>query len=241
MRIYHIHIRKTAGTAVLSLLKSAFEKEQVCPIRSEIELNAKIQMEDRLKYIQQYSLVTGHFYNQGQNLKRTHNFVVFVRQPISRTVSSYNQIISDENDIFRRFILNKHMSEALLTPECAREFRNGQTRQLVRNAGEEYDKLTPEKRIAIATDFLQSSWFLGVQDIFELSYNLLSKKIGKEFVKNEAPKINTEITAKGKKSKDLDSNILRILYEINKEDLVLFENALKIFDHRVRDFIIKMF
>jgi hypothetical protein len=238
MNIYHIHIRKTAGTTVLSLLKGLFDKDQICPIRSETELNTKIPLDQRAEYIKKYSLVTGHFYSQAEKLRDTHEFIVFLRDPIKRTISAYNQILADKNDIFRKFIINKTFQESLLVPECAREFRNGQCRQLVRNAGYDYDSISSVERVSIASDFLNDIWFLGIQDVFELSYSILNYKLTKQSSSINAPKINTKNTASGLKDNKLDSDTLKILFEINAEDRALYETALKIFDSRVRDFII---
>lgn len=238
MRLYHIHIRKTAGTTILSLLNSLFNKERICPIRSEIELNTRIKFGERLKYLQNFDLISGHYYNYGKRLDETHKSIVFVRDPLKRTISAYNQIMSDENDIYRKFIIDKKMQDALLDINCAREFRNAQCRQLVNNAGYEYDSISAMERIAIACTFLKNVWFLGIQDMFEVSYNLLKSKLKLEINNiKESPKINTKITASGIKIKDIESDVLRTIYEINREDLLIYEFALKEFDSTLINYI----
>ena len=76
------------------------------------------------------------------------------------------------------------------------ELWNGQTRQLVANAGYDFDSLTTEDSLEIAKDYIQKIDFFGIHELLQDSGLRLFQKIGFDTLKN-IPWRNQEITSNG--------------------------------------------
>lgn len=223
LKTYHIHIRKTAGTVVYNLLSKQFSQNDVCPIRSEIELRGKFPPRQRLPEITRYRLISGHFYTFGKELSPEYKMITFLREPLVRTVSTFNHIQNDIRDPFHKKLKGMSLSEALQSNLAALELNNGQTRFLVGNAGHDHTQLD-DQSVDIAKSFLDQMFFVGIQEQLESSIHRLALCLRIE-PPTHVPRINTKITKAGLKISDLNSDVVTLLQEHNTYDLEVYQYA----------------
>jgi hypothetical protein len=227
-KIYHIHIRKTAGTVIHNLLRKQFQKQQVCPIRSEIELKCKIPFGERLTKISEYPLISGHFYSFGKHLLPEYKIVTFLRDPIARTVSAFNHIQYSKRDPFHKKLKGLTLCDALESNLADVELRNGQTRFLVGNAGFDYNNLD-ENSVSIANAFIEQMFFVGIQELMEPSILHLTRLLHID-APQRIHRVNTKVTASGIKVDDLSDEELTLVHEYNAYDFQIYQYAYKRFE-----------
>jgi integrase len=227
-KIYHIHIRKTAGTVIHELLRKQFQEQQVCPIRSEIELRGKFLIDERLTTIRQYPLISGHFYSFGKRLMPAYKIVTFLRDPVARTISAFNHIQYSKRDPFHKKLTGLTIGEALQSNLADLELRNGQTRFLVGNAGYDYNNLDDDA-ISIAKSFIDQLFFVGIQELMELSVQRLTFLLGVD-PPHQIDRINTKVTASGIKVNDLSADELKLVQKYNAYDLQVYQYAREKFE-----------
>lgn len=219
--IYHIHIRKTAGTVIHRLLRKLYKKSQICPIRSEIELNFYYEPSQRVAAVRDYKLISGHFYSIGRHLIPEFESMTFLRHPVSRTISAFNHIQKARKDPFHSEIKGMSLTQALKSNRAKLELNNGQTRYLVGNAGYDYRELDSDC-VEIAKSFVDQLFFVGIQEKMESSVQLLAKAIDIKTIDN-IPKINTAVTGDGIKQEHISQNELDLIKEHNHYDLQVYQ------------------
>ncbi len=230
IKIYHIHIRKTAGTALLQVIKSKFDQSRICPIRSEWELKQKVKREGWIDYLQQFQLISGHFYTLASLLPHEHyTYLTFLRNPLHRVISVFKQMQNDKRDVFHKKITGLSLVEALESNLFNQELQNGQLRFLVSNAGHSLESLPSQKAIEVGLKFLGSIDFFGIQELMGVSALLFNKQFCTN-LPSRIPRVNTRITEGGLQVADLSSEEIELIIMHNKLDMILYEKALDIFD-----------
>lgn len=228
-KIYHIHIRKTAGTVIHTLLKQQFKQTEVCPIRSEFELNKGFPVNQRVSALNQYRMISGHFYTLGRHLIPEFKAVTFLRDPIVRTVSAFNHIQNANRDPYHKLLKGLTLGEALTSNRADLELNNAQTRFLVGNAGYNHRQLD-NNSLSIAKSFIDQLFFVGVQEFIEPGIARLTQLMNIE-TPTQIHQINTKVTKSGIKVSELTNKELNLLQENNAYDLQVYEYVRKQYDH----------
>ena len=57
MKIFHLHIRKTAGTSFFDFLTDTLKKAKTCPIRSDFEFFTKVNDRDKSAYFTDFDII----------------------------------------------------------------------------------------------------------------------------------------------------------------------------------------
>ncbi|HFU75504.1 MAG TPA: hypothetical protein ENK66_04585 [Arcobacter sp.] len=228
MKTYFIHIRKTAGTAMREQIKFNVETDKICPELSEFELFAKHKEADITSYLSQFDFYSGHYYTLPKYLDENVFIFTILREPIARCISDINQIYGDEKDLLHKYVINKKIIDILDDEKVKNVIENTQTKQLVSNAGYEYNKLNDQERIDIAKSYLDSIGFFGLQEQFQTSIYLLAKMLDWK-IPNEIKVLNTKTTEKGMKTHH-NIHFMSKIYNLNKLDIQVYNYAAKKFD-----------
>ncbi len=230
-KVYFIHIRKTAGTAMREQIAFNVPREQRCPELSEFEMFAKHPREGIEDYLSRYDFFSGHYYTLARYLPEDTFIFTIMRDPISRCISEINHIYSDEMDLLHEYTKSMTKAEALDDPKVKEQLENAQTKHLVMNGGGDYDSMSDIERLEFAKKFLDKISFFGLQEQFETSIFLLSRELGWR-LPPKIKKINDKITKNGMKIHHKIPFIGKI-YNMNRLDIQLYKYAQKKFDKRV--------
>jgi Sulfotransferase family len=125
-----IHIPKTAGTTLTSLLNSKFHQSKICPAEVWSEL-----VEIPPDRLHQYQLFRGHFfYDINDLIPRKPVYITILRQPIERVISGY-EFMRRNPPTRTEALTNHHKAKTMSLKEYVSDLENpsmsnSQTRHL---------------------------------------------------------------------------------------------------------------
>jgi hypothetical protein len=220
-----IHIPKTAGTTLTSLLNSKFDVAEICPAEVWSEL-VKIPIADLAKY----RLFRGHFfYEIGDLLPRKPVYITMLRNPIARVVSGYEfmrRITPTRAEAMTNHLKAQRMTlkEYVTDPENP-SMSNSQTRHL---SSSKY-KDDPQGWLELAKERLaQEIAFVGLVEKFEDSMALLSYTFGW----NPVAEYQNLMVAPKRPKKELEPEVQDAIATRNALDLELYAYAQDLFESR---------
>ncbi|MEZ5592435.1 MAG: sulfotransferase family 2 domain-containing protein [Gammaproteobacteria bacterium] len=231
-KIYFIHIRKTAGTSLRSCIANEFPREKICPFYSEFSLRRNIPLGERVNHVKKYDFISGHFYSLGTPLRDDFFIFTILRNPLDRALSVFNHMKNDKRDPYHEAIANLSLIESFDNEIFKDELWNGQTRQLVANAGYDFNSLNSEDSLEVAKDYIQKIDFFGIHELLQDSGLRLSQKMGFDTLKN-IPWRNREITSNGLKKNELSETEIAIIKNYNFIDEQLYHFAMNLFNDKV--------
>ena len=198
MKIYHIHFRKTGGTALRSTLQRAVKPQNPLKMFSDVEFFKKVPAEQRPQALAESDFISGHFGRLGPLVPQDFLRICVLRDPLRRMISGYNHITGDyKRDHRNHAIQQLSFCEALESDKFAAELWNHQARMIIENAGEKFDRLSDKQRIDCCTTFLSEKVAcFGVLEHSDRMLDDLSKKLGVR-VPKELPSVNSSITESG--------------------------------------------
>jgi len=220
-----IHIPKTAGTTLTSLLNSKFHQSKICPAEVWSEL-----VDIPREKLSQYQLFRGHFfYDIGDLLPGKPVYITMLRHPIERVISGYE--FMRRNIPTRAEALTNHYKAKTMTlmeyvsdldnPSMA----NSQTRHLSLS---QY-KDAPEAWLAVAQQHLAEFACFGLVERFQGSMALLSYTFGWNPL---AEYSNLMVAPRRLKQEQLEPEVLEMIATRNSLDLALYEYAQELFAAR---------
>jgi len=220
-----IHIPKTAGTTLTSLLNSKFHQSKICPAEVWSEV-IDIPREE----LAQYQLFRGHFfYDIGELLPRKPVYITMLRHPIERVISGY-EFMRRNVPTRTEALLNHHKAKTMTLMEYVSDLENpsmsnSQTRHLSLNRCKD----EPEEWLAIAKRHLTEFACFGLVERFQDSMALLSYTFGWNPL---AEYSNLMIGSRQLKQDQLAPEVLEMIAHRNALDLALYEYAQELFADR---------
>lgn len=223
-KLFHLHIRKTAGTALLVGVLPFYKGRRICPYRSDFEFFNKVPEPKRAEELNGYELVSGHFYKSAQLIDDSYKKIVVLRDPLSRTVSAFNQIKNDGRDLLHKKLGDACFLAALNNTRLAPEFWNCQARALVAALGYDFDKLNDTEKIECAIETLQTFDLVGVYEQLDVLWARLLSEL--QLPTRQLPVANAAITEGGIGPTDVYDS-LGIFAQRNRLDYVLYSAAVR--------------
>lgn len=223
-KVFHLHIRKTAGTALFHALKERFGSS--APYRSDFEIGVKVPSDQRVAELSRYPLISGHFYSTAAIVPDDYDVVTILRNPFSRVVSAYNHIRADKTDLLHKKLSDRSLEQALDDPALASELWNGTTRALVAASGGKYEDLEDAERIETALSYLQNCRFVGFQEALGVFFNEINAAYGTKA--DAGRKVNVETTASGL-GREAAFPLARKIAGRNTLDVIVYDEALSRF------------
>lgn len=220
-----IHIPKTAGTTLTSLLNSKFHQSKICPAEVWSEV-VDIPREE----LAQYQLFRGHFfYDIGDLLPRKPVYITMLRHPIERVISGY-EFMRRNVPTRTEALLNHHKAKTMSLMEYVSDLdnpsmANSQTRHLSLSS----HKDDPEKWLAVAKQHLSEFACFGLVERFQDSMALLSHTFGWNPL---AEYSNLMIGSRKLKQDQLEPEVIEIIARRNSLDLDLYNYAQELFADR---------
>ncbi len=125
MRIYFLHIPKTAGSSVREMLRRNYE-DKLCPYWSYDELVSCSQT-----CIEKYDVIAGHFGMSLVSLFDRHPLTfTFLRHPIGRTLSHFMHVKRDSNHPYHKHVVDMNLADFLTDPITVPLIYNFQSRYM---------------------------------------------------------------------------------------------------------------
>jgi Sulfotransferase family len=220
-----IHIPKTAGTTLTSLLTSKFHQSKICPAEVWSEL-----VELPKDSLSQYQLFRGHFfYDINELLPRKPVYITMLRHPIERVISGY-EFMRRNPPTRTEALLNHQKANAMTLLEYVSDLENlsmanSQTRHLSLS---QY-KDQPEEWLALAKQHLAEFAYFGLVERFQDSMALLTYTFGWNPLE-EYP--NLMVGNRRLKQDQLEPEVLETIARRNALDLALYEYAQELFTVR---------
>jgi len=243
--LYFLHIPKTAGTSLISILDSYFPQDQILKAHTWGELLPQIPID-----FSKFQFVRGHFgYSVVRLFKKEPICITMLRDPINLMISAYRMLSRQPEDIKRFSIPSEITLSELIEGPYLEGLKNQQTHWLVieqdilsrtvnlnKNDLQYYrpeedegllPKISYEKFLKIAKNRIKNFAFVGLvenmeESLFLLHYTFGWKPIRNEIKENAAPETKIELSEKAREK----------LSKITKIDQKLYKFAKNLFEER---------
>jgi hypothetical protein len=224
-KLYFNHIRKTAGTTLYSLLDLHFASHEILPAYTPPQL---LQVPEEKKA--GYRLYRGHFgWMLPELLGISCVGMTMLRDPIRRALSEFEH----GQRAPETFLHGRTLEDFYEDTSGFREFfEDNHLRNLM--PVEMFGTLPREEKVALARANLEKLAYFGIVERFEESMLLLAHTFGWP-PPAEIQRLNvTPATAKLERpGREVRKDILDTIGELNQGDVVLYDEASRIFDLRM--------
>jgi len=245
--LYYLHIPKTAGSSLISIIDRYFPRKNVLGIHAWKYLLPKMPLD-----FKKYQFVRGHFgYGFYRILPKKPVYITILREPKDLVISSYKMIQRQPFEAKRYSIpQDKTISELITDPKIS-GLKNIQTHyigvdldvlshakgmtpeELADYQPEEYTyfrspKMSDEKLVDIAKKHLSDFAFIGIMEKMEESLILLHFTFGWKPIRNKVRKN----VAPNQDPEYLSDEAKRNLQEWTKCDQELYTYGQQLFDSR---------
>ncbi|MGF1514704.1 MAG: sulfotransferase family 2 domain-containing protein [Elainellaceae cyanobacterium] len=222
-----IHIPKTAGTTLTSILDSKFNRDRICPEHRLIELQ-----EYSAEQIAAYRLFRGHFsYDIGLLLPQAPYLVTMLRDPVERVISAYEFmktciIIHPQAAATQQKARTLPLKDYIRDPDVSGVV-NAQTRQLAGRAWRGAARSAHSDWLDAAQAHLEEFAFVGLTEQFNESMALLNYTFGWSPLQQVQ---RLMVGRKRLKREQLTAEELDIILEHNQLDVALYNHAQALFE-----------
>lgn len=253
---YFLHIPKTSGTSLYTALYSLFDKSQIFPNLTWMEIARNEQRQQLVAdlYNDRYKFIVGHYGNNHRIIKNRFVFSMF-RNPVYRTLSQLRHIKRDPiinawvngtdwftgNDLFSP-LNNPHFANYISDVQSRYLLANVDPSSLVLDQSIDthffFDqhpkvvKVTAGSNLIIILKLLKALRqldFFGIKELHDESLILLSHQLNKPLRPlNERRMFDGTTT----ESMNLTDEQVEILESINQKDKLLYAMAKKLFIRR---------
>lgn len=249
-KVFFLHLPKTGGVTVETLLKQEFDDNQICPWYYEEDYYRGSSSPSN------YSLFLGHVpYYAKKIIPETVYTFTIIREPVARTISAFehiardsfhpqNKMMNQEAPTLKQFMEHPRLGVALTNPQTrylGNEFDFAYVFEQVRShnmpiakalhvTNEARRKQAVEDTFKNAIKNLESMDRFGLTDNLSVCLQEVQKDLG--FVVNhEVPKMNAN-PGSGSALEKYSAEDLDVVRKYNEYDLKLFEYAKeKLKDH----------
>lgn len=228
------HIPKTAGTTFNSILEKNYPDKSIYRIRGKNTHEDIVRLKNSSKRTQQnIQVLMGHHSDHAANLLRQPvEYVTFLRDPVQRTISSFNYLSTTQHNRYHQEIKKLAGIEAFIDWQIQNGMDNLQCRYL---AGIEINNAPNSKNIDIqevgqlhlknAIAKLESFDFVLITEQFDEALLILRRKLNwKKGIDYQSLNKSSE-----KKISILTETVLAKIAENNRWDHLLYQHATLLF------------
>lgn len=245
--IFFIHIPKTGGTTIETLLIEAFGRENVCPCSSESDF---LSTEPD---ISKFKVFCGHnWYHTEQILPKPLFIFSFLRDPVKRTISAYEHIkrakdhglhdvLNNEAPTLWEYLNHRVFSTMVANPQTRIICADADYAALYSQARK--GEISIEKATSILTRVshappnqdqfdlaiarLEDLDFVGITEHFDTSIRMLFQAMAKQ-APASIPKMNPAPAQSTNSLKAYSAQEIDLVRQMNEFDIRLYDRGLKL-------------
>jgi len=246
--LYYLHIPKTAGTTLISILDGCFEKDKVLRLHAWKYLLPKMPLD-----FSKFRFVIGHYrYGFYRLLPKKPIYLTVLRDPKDIIISSYKMIQRQPEEAKRYSIpQDKTISELITDPkieglndtqthwlavdlDVIALSKNMDMNELANFQPEEHSyfkhpNMSDERLLQVAKQNLSEFAWVGILEKFEESLFLLYYQFGWKPIRNVAKK---NVAPPHEKSDLITDKAMKKIEEWTKLDRDLYKYGLELFESR---------
>ena len=220
-----IHIPKTAGSTLMSLVWRQYKKENILHIESRFD-NCLLEIPEDERGA--FAFIGGHMcYGIHEMIPNNTSYFTILREPVKRVISYYNYIQSQEGDRFHTLAVDMEPEEFFQNSELL-EINNGQVRRLFGYSGFDvgFSECTQEMLETVKSNISNRFSVVGLTERFTESYFLINK------VYSWKPMlyVNKNITPRSSVTSLSNPELIATIKKYNRLDLELYNYAEELFD-----------
>lgn len=228
--VVHLHIPKSGGSSLETILHKVLRRERVFMayphLNGHVSDYARLPFRDKLAF----KAISGHFsYEIRGMLPAGSRCVTILRHPVDRIISSYYMFLHVENHPRSLAIKNRNITlEQFADPAYGFQQDNIQTKYV---AGVPRDQACTEAHLERAIHVLSDELAtFGILERFAESIFLFAKAFGW----SSAPLNHNGLNTKRPKRESLDRSVLAQVTRHNLHDMHLYALAYRLFDDRMQ-------
>lgn len=230
--IGYIHIPKTAGTTLTSILQRNYpEAVYYSSPGGETGLAYLRALSEQEK--RALTLIYGHIpYGIHTILGKSVTYLTMLRHPVKRIISHYHYVKRLPEHYLHDTVTSNAISlKEYATSGMSSELDNGQVRLLYGIDGEQIEKVNQEHYVEALRNLRDNIIAVGIQECFDESILLFQHKLGWRLPFYRRQNVNRA----SRRNTQIDISVVRTIEDYNQFDMALYEEATKVFQEQVRD------
>ena len=237
-----VHIPKTAGTTLKTILEKQYSANDRC------ELYSGLPSTDGNPWIlasqSRPRAIIGHFHYGLHSrpevrpiLEDDFQYATFLRDPVARVVSQFNHVMNSDDPLHREIFAKHPTLERFLQHGWA---RNVQTQTLTDWCSDQIER-EPDSAVRVAIDIMRDHFrVVGVTERFDESLILFAQAFGWRLPMYVPVNLATSRTRR-LRVKDLDDLLIARIRDANRCDISIYEHAVSVLGRRLsEDFWLRM-
>jgi hypothetical protein len=211
-----MHIPKTAGTTLRHIVDFQYGRENILTYYNQNNHHLIDNLGALLYKNPNYRGLIGHFqYGAHRNISGDAKYITFIRNPISRCISEYNERISRDPDTYQN-ANGTIFSMSQMIDFHMHDFSNLQTKYI---SGVSLGTEITHAELNEAAENIEKHFLcVGRVESFDQTINLLSKKL------NWKPNGYKILNEKENKAK-INNAVIKRLIELNEYDIQLYQQS----------------
>ncbi|MEH7380573.1 sulfotransferase family 2 domain-containing protein [Bacillus sp. JJ1533] len=212
-----MHIPKSAGTTMRSIIKQQYSENEVCNLRY-------IENENSLETIRCFYGHKPFGIHQKLLKSKSYTYITMLRDPIEHVISTYYYILRKPKNSMHNVIKNMSFEEFITNN--SEEFRLRTSNRQTRYASGENPPDLGRAKENLAKHFS----VVGITEMFDESVFLMMKELGWNNISYERQNVTKNRPLKDQLSKD----VLKIIEDNNKLDIELYQYAKGLLQKKIR-------
>lgn len=250
--LFFLHLPKSAGTTLNSILEKIYPQKQIFSIAKEVRrkfgsnwVNEATSTRENVAFdvfkgmtdrqLNSLKIVKGHMgFGWHEKVKKNVSYFTFVRQPIDRIVSQYYYIKRIKGHALQKQIESQNLDlRAFVERGISLVADNGMTRKIAGISDEIPFQSYGKEILDKAKDNIENHFSsIGLSEYFDESIVLMQAKY--EWTRPYYIKQN--VTDGRKKVTEINSSTLKIIEHFNALDMELYDYIKKIFRNQIEHF-----
>lgn len=229
-----LHLPRTGGTTLRDILSKQYPERKTFENKTLLDTDENFN-NSKINELSHYNLIKGHVYfGVHKYISQSSKYFSMMRDPVERTISSYNYIKKRSNHPFYNLANELNLIDFI---ECGQNImvNNGQTRLI---AGRDtslnvpFNKMDSSHLEMAKTNINEQFLLVGFTERYDetilLLQHLLQWKTPYYSIANAVKRVQ--------KTDELDSNIISLIKHYNQMDIELYKYANKKFDDTWKSF-----